>query len=74
MLLVLGVNQRAVMRIMRWSTGAMTQHYQHLVPEVLRDVADQMGQTLWAPHTGESRHQTETGTETDPPAADQETG
>lgn len=48
-LLVLGVNQRAVMGLMGWSSSTMAERYQHLVPEVLRDVAAQVGELLWAP-------------------------
>jgi hypothetical protein len=43
MLLVLGVNQRAVIGFMGWSNSSMTMRYQHLPPELRRDIADQVG-------------------------------
>jgi integrase len=46
-LLVLGINQRAVMGVMGWSSGAMTARYQHLIPEVLSGIADQVEGLLW---------------------------
>jgi len=49
MLLVLGVNQRAVMGLMGWSNSSMTTRYQHLTPELRRDVAEQVGGLLWVP-------------------------
>lgn len=48
-LLVLGVPQRAVMGLMGWSNTTMTTRYQHLTPELRRDVADQVGGLLWTP-------------------------
>ena len=38
-LLVLGISQRAVMGLMGWSTNAMTTRYQHLTPDLRRDIA-----------------------------------
>ncbi len=46
-LLVLGVSQRAVMGLMGWSSITMAERYQHLVPEVLHGVANQVGGLLW---------------------------
>lgn len=48
-LLVLGVPQRAVMGLMGWSNTTMTTRYQHLTPELRRDIADQVGGLLWTP-------------------------
>ncbi len=49
-LLVLGVTERAAMGLMGWSTSAMVQRYQHLTPELRRDVADRVGGVLWVPN------------------------
>ncbi|HKR52336.1 MAG TPA: tyrosine-type recombinase/integrase [Pseudonocardiaceae bacterium] len=46
-LLVLGINQRAVMGLMGWSNNAMTTRYQHLTPDLRRDIAEQVGGLLW---------------------------
>jgi integrase len=52
MLLVLGVNQRSVMGIMGWSSVNMTQRYQHIIPEILDDIASQVGGLLWSEQPG----------------------
>ena len=44
---VMGVDSRTVMALMGWSSVALTQRHQHVVDELRRDAADQMGQTLW---------------------------
>ncbi|MGH3827997.1 MAG: tyrosine-type recombinase/integrase, partial [Pseudonocardiaceae bacterium] len=49
MLLVLGVGQRVVMGIMGWSNNTMTTRYQHLTPDLRRDIAHQVDGLLWAP-------------------------
>jgi integrase len=46
-LLVLGISQRAVMGLMGWSTNTMTTRYQHLTPDLRRDIADQVDGLLW---------------------------
>ena len=46
---VLGINQRAVMGLTGWSNSSMTTRYQHLTPELRRDIANQVGGLLWAP-------------------------
>ncbi|MEU7902174.1 site-specific integrase [Actinoplanes sp. NPDC049118] len=47
MLLVLGVPTRAVMEVMGWSQMAMTTRYQHLAPELVGGIADQVAGLLW---------------------------
>jgi integrase len=47
MLLVLGVPTRAVMEVMGWSQMAMTTRYQHLAPELVGSIADQVAGLLW---------------------------
>jgi integrase len=46
-LLVLGINQRAVMGLMGWSNNTMTTRYQHLTPDLRRDIAEQVDGLLW---------------------------
>ena len=48
-LLVLGISQRAVMGIMGWSNNTMTTRYQHLTPDLRRDIAHQVDGLLWTP-------------------------
>ena len=48
-LLLLGVPERTVMSVMGWSSTAMAARYQHVVDEVRRGVANQVGGLLWAP-------------------------
>ena len=47
MLLVLGVPTRAVMEVMGWSQMAMTTRYQHLAPELIEGIAEQVAGLLW---------------------------
>jgi integrase len=47
MLLVLGVPTRAVMEVMGWSQMAMTTRYQHLSPELVGGIAEQVAGLLW---------------------------
>jgi len=47
-LLVLGVPDRTVMRIMGWSSTAMAARYQHGTDPIRRQVAHQVGGLLWA--------------------------
>ncbi|GGL05383.1 tyrosine-type recombinase/integrase [Mangrovihabitans endophyticus] len=54
-LLVLDVNERAVMGIMGWSNSGMTRRYQHLTAEVRRDVASRIDNLLWSPHASSTR-------------------
>ncbi|MFD9890945.1 tyrosine-type recombinase/integrase [Amycolatopsis sp. NPDC059027] len=46
-LLELGVNHRATMGVMGWSSANMAQRYQHLTTTVRRTIADQVGGHLW---------------------------
>jgi integrase len=48
-LLMLGVNDRAAMGIMGWSSTAMAKRYQHLVEPVRADIADRVDRLLWEP-------------------------
>ncbi|MFC3997970.1 tyrosine-type recombinase/integrase [Nocardiopsis sediminis] len=48
-LLILGVQERAVMGIMGWSSSSMAKRYQHVVDEVRMDVADRIGELIWEP-------------------------
>lgn len=57
LLLVQGVAPRTVMDVMGWSEQRMLSRYQHVIDELRRDAANQMGSALWA-------HSTETKTET----------
>lgn len=54
MLLVLNVPSRTVMDLMGWSQLSMTQRYQHVPDQLRRDVADKLGQLLWATDEGEN--------------------
>jgi site-specific recombinase XerD len=47
MLLVLGVPTRAVMELMGWSHISMTTRYQHIPPELVAGIAQQVGGLLW---------------------------
>jgi integrase len=58
-LLVLGISQRAVMGLMGWSTNAMTTRYQHLTPDLGRDIAHQVDGLPWTDSwTDETRDET----------------
>lgn len=46
-LLLLGVQDRAVMDIMGWSTMAMKQRYMHVTEGLRRDVAEQLNGYFW---------------------------
>ncbi len=47
MLLVLGVPKRAVMAVMGWPQMAMTTRCQHLAPELVGGIAEQVAGLLW---------------------------
>ena len=47
MLLVLGVPTRAVMELMGWSQISMTTRYQHIPPELVTGIAQQVETLLW---------------------------
>jgi integrase len=47
LLLAQGVDQRVVMEILGHSQISMTTRYTHVVPEVMTDAADRIGQALW---------------------------
>jgi integrase len=60
-LLVLGISQRAVMGH-GLSTNAMTTRYQHLTPDLRRDIAHQVDELLWtASWTDETSDETTHG-------------
>jgi hypothetical protein len=44
---VRGISQRAAMGLMGWSNNTMTTRYQHLTPDLRRDIARQVGGLLW---------------------------
>jgi integrase len=46
-LLILGVNERAVMSIMGWSSTAMVARYQHMIDPIRTQVAKQVGGLIW---------------------------
>jgi integrase len=46
-LLELGVNDRATMGVMGWSSASMAGRYQHMTGPVRRAIADQVGGHLW---------------------------
>jgi integrase len=46
-LLILGVPERAVMKIMGWSSTAMAARYQHVTDGILSDVAERVGGLIW---------------------------
>lgn len=48
MLLVLGVQPRAVMDVMGWSHIGMTTRYQHMTSELTVAIADQIGNLYWS--------------------------
>ena len=69
-LLLLGVPERTVMSVMGWSSTAMAARYQHVVDEVRRGVADQVGGLLWSPPlSGAANGRTQPGESSPPPAA-----
>jgi site-specific recombinase XerD len=47
LLLAQGVDQRVVMEILGHSQISMTAKYAHVLPEVMTDAADRIGQALW---------------------------
>jgi hypothetical protein len=47
LLLAQGVDQRVVMQILGHSQISMTSKYAHVLPQVMTDAADQIGQALW---------------------------
>lgn len=46
-LLILGVPEQAVMKIMGWSHSAMAARYQHVTAHVQRDIANRVGELIW---------------------------
>ena len=68
-LLLLGVPKRTVMSVMGWSSTAMAARYQHVVDEVRRGVADQVGGLLWSPPLSGAPNEGTAGEERPPPAA-----
>ena len=51
-LLVLGVPERTVMSVMGWSSTTMAARYQHVTDPIRRDMADRIGDLLWAERKG----------------------
>jgi integrase len=47
LLLAQGVDQRVVMEILGHSQISMTTRYTHVLPQVMTDAADRIGQALW---------------------------
>jgi Phage integrase family len=47
LLLAQGVDQRVVMEILGHSQISMTARYAHVLPQVMTDAADRIGQALW---------------------------
>jgi integrase len=60
LLLAQGVDQRVVMEILGHSQISMTSRYAHVLPHVMADAAQRIGQALW----GETRDSTATQTAT----------
>jgi integrase len=46
-LLLLGVQERAVMDMMGWSNSAMVRRYAHVTARLRRDIADRLNGYLW---------------------------
>lgn len=46
-LFILGVNERAVMGIMGWSSTAMVARYQHMIDPIRKEIAKQIGGLIW---------------------------
>jgi integrase len=51
-LLELGINHRATMGVMGWSSASMAQRYQHVTDAVRRSIAEQVGGHLWEQSEG----------------------
>lgn len=49
LLLAQGVDQRVVMEILGHSQISMTARYSHVLPQVMTDAPDKIGQVLWGP-------------------------
>ena len=61
LLLAQGVDQRVVMQILGHSQISMTSKYTHVLPQVMTDAADRIGQALWGPAMKPSATRTATG-------------
>lgn len=48
MLLLLGVNDRAIMALMGWSNPAIARRYVHVVASIRRDIATRDGALPWS--------------------------
>jgi hypothetical protein len=51
-LLLLGVQERAVMDVMGWSNGAIVKRYAHVTARLRRDIADRLNSYLWQNKSG----------------------
>jgi integrase len=60
LLLAQGVDQRVVMEILGHSQISMTSKYAHVLPEVMTDAADRIGQALWGYPSGPTATRTAT--------------
>ena len=60
LLLAQGVDQRVVMEILGHSQISMTSKYAHVLPEVMADAADRIGQALWGYPSGPTATRTAT--------------
>ncbi|WP_067509254.1 site-specific integrase [Actinoplanes sp. TFC3] len=47
-LMILGVQERAVMDVMGWATTGMAARYQHVTDQLRVDIAEQVGRLLWS--------------------------
>jgi site-specific recombinase XerD len=61
LLLAQGVDQRVVMQILGHSQISMTSKYAHVLPQVMTDAADRIGQALWGPAVKPTATRTATG-------------
>jgi hypothetical protein len=64
LLLAQGVDQRVVMEILGHSQISKTAKYAHVLPEVMTDAADRIGQALWAHRTGQLQLELQLGGQT----------
>jgi integrase len=53
LLLAQGVDQRVVMEILGYSQISMTTRYTHVLPQIMIDAADRIGQALWGSSSGQ---------------------
>ena len=56
-LLLLGVQEHAVMDVMGWSNNVMVQRYAHVTARLRRDIADRLNSFFWS--ANETKNETE---------------